>query len=466
MKTRVAIVGGGISGLAAALWLDHDHCITDIVVLEAETRPGGKVWTDVEDGHTLEWGPQGFLDNAPGTLELAALVGVDGDLVRADSASSARFILRAGRLRSVPLSPPAFLASDVLPLAARLRVLGESLARRRPDGDETVFDFAARRIGRRAAEVLVDAMVTGVFAGDSRRLSLAATFPRMAAMEAEYGSLTRAMLAKARAARRAGTRSGGPAGPGGTLTTFRGGMGQLPQAAARRLGDRVLLGAPVAAIRSADGGFRLQAAGFEVEAEAVLLALPAPDAARLLGPLAPRAVPALQAIPFAPIAVVMAAYPTRDAFGGPVEGFGFLVPSGERVGVLGTLYCHSIFPGQAPPGKVLLRAMLGGARDPDVLAADDGTIIGRVRDALHRVLGRDPEPDRTWVVRHREAIAQYTVGHLDRVETAEGAAAAAGVELTGSSLRGVSVNDCVARARLAAERVAARLGARPATVSR
>ena len=329
-----------------------------------------------------------------------------------------------------------------------------------------MFDFAARRIGRRAAEVLVDAMVTGVFAGDSRRLSLAATFPRMAAMEAEHGSLTRAMLAKARAARRAGTPSGGPAGPGGTLSTFRDGMGQLPLAISRHLGERVRVGAPVTAIQPRDGGFRLQAGGLAVEADAVLLALPAPDAARLLGSLAPRAAPALAAIPFAPIAVVMASYPARDAFGEPIEGFGFLVPSGERVGVLGTLYCHSIFPGQAPAGTVLLRAMLGGARDPDVLSSDDGAITGRVRDALKRVFGRDPDPHHTWVVRHREAIAQYTVGHLDRVETAEGAAAAAGVELTGSSLRGVSVNDCIARARQAAERVAERLGARPATVSR
>jgi len=457
MRTRVAIVGGGVSGLAAALWLERDHGVSDTVVLEADARPGGKVWTDFEDGHTLEWGPQGFLDNASGTLELAALLGVDGDLVRADSLSAARFILRAGRLRSVPMSPPAFLASDVLPFAARLRVFGEPFARRRPDGDETVFDFAARRIGRRAAEVLVDAMVTGVFAGDSRRLSLAATFPRMAAMEAEHGSLTRAMIAKARAARRAGTTSGGPAGPGGTLTTFRAGMGQLPRAAARRLGDRVLLGAAVTSIQPCDGGFTLRGAGLELQADAVLLALPAPDAARLLGPLAPRAAPALEAIPFAPIAVVMTSYAAPDAFGAPVEGFGFLVPSGERVGVLGTLYCHSIFPGQAPPGAVLLRAMLGGTRDPDILSSDDGAIAGRVRGALGRVLGTDPVPDRTWVVRHREAIAQYTVGHLARVETAEGAAAAAGVELTGSSLRGVSVNDCIARARQAAGRVAARL---------
>ncbi|MFV2073617.1 MAG: protoporphyrinogen oxidase [Thermoanaerobaculales bacterium] len=457
MKTRVAIVGGGITGLATAAWLGHDHGIDEVVVLEASGQAGGKIRTEREAGCTLEWGPQGFLDNAPDTLELARLSGLGDALLRADEAAADRFILRDGRLRRVAVSPLAFMASDILPLAGRMRLLGEPFARRRPEHDETVFDFARRRIGRRAAEVLVDAMVTGVFAGDSKQLSLAATFPRMAAMEAEHGSLTRALLAKMREARRAGGKSGGPAGPGGTLTTFEGGMERLPQAMTEALGGRLHRERTVNALRRDGEGFILTTRDGDLKADAVLLTLPAEGAAQLLAGPAPAAVAPLQEIPTAAIAVVMMAYQDTGAFGRPVSGFGFLVPRGEEPGLLGTLYCHDIFPGQAPSGSLLLRVMVGGARAPEAAGAEDENLIGHVRGALARVFGADPAPDRVWIVRWERGISQYTVGHLDRVAAAEEAAHAAGIELAGSPYRGVSVNDCIKQARAAARRIVQRL---------
>jgi len=456
LKTRVAIVGGGITGLATAAWLEHDHGIDDLVILEAADRAGGKIRSEIESGFTLEWGPQGFLDNAPDTLELARIQGLEHALVRADEGAADRFILRDGRLRRVATSPLAFMGSDILPLGGRLRLLAEPLARARPDHDETVFDFARRRIGRRAADVLVDAMVTGVFAGDSRELSLAATFPKMAAMEAEHGSLTRAMIARVRAARRDGARSGGPSGPGGTLTTFSGGMARLPDGLAEDLGDRLLLGRRVHELRAEGGSFILGTESGDIQARAVLLALPAGRAASLLSRITPPALAPLSEIPTAPIAVVMLAYGT-GAFPRPVHGFGFLVPRGEAPGLLGVLYCHDIFPGQAPPGSLFLRAMVGGARSPEAAALDDESLTALVRAALARILGADPEPNRVWIVRWEKGISQYTVGHLDRVATAEKAAAQAGIEIAGSPYRGVSVNDCIKQARAAATRVAQRL---------
>ncbi|MCU0304574.1 MAG: protoporphyrinogen oxidase [Thermoanaerobaculales bacterium] len=455
IDTRVAIVGGGITGLAAASWLELDHGIDDAVVLEASDRAGGKIRSELEAGHTVEGGPQGFLDNAPDTLELARRVGLGGALVPAADASADRFILRAGRLRAVPTSPVSFATSDLLPLGGRLRVFAEPFARRRPDGDESVFDFAARRIGRVAAEVLVDSMVTGVFAGDSRRLSLAATFPRMAAMEAEHGSLTRALVARMRAARRSGGRSAGPAGPGGTLHTFDGGMELLPRRLADRLGDRLRSETAVLGIGRDPTGLILETGSGPVRARRVLLALPADRAARLLAGLAPDAAEPLAAIPTVPIAVVMASYADPGAFGRPVDGFGFLVPRAENAGILGTLYCHSIFPGQAPAPRLFLRTMIGGAREPGLAGLGDDALVGSVRAAHARILGRDPDPDRVWIVRWAEGISQYTIGHLDRVAAAERAARAAGIELAGSPYRGVSVNDCIRQARAAAGRLAA-----------
>jgi oxygen-dependent protoporphyrinogen oxidase len=173
--------------------------------------------------------------------------------------------------------------------------------------------------------------------------------------------------------------------------------------------------------------------------------------------LAPDAVQPLAATPTAPIAVVMLGYTEKNAFGRPVSGFGFLVPRGEDEALLGTLYCHDIFPGQSPDGWLFLRAMVGGARAPDAVGLDDDDLTDRVRASLAKVFGADPEPDRVWIVRWEQGISQYTVGHLDRVAAAEAAARKADIELAGSPYRGVSVNDCIKQARAAAARLAQRL---------
>ncbi len=460
--TRVAIVGGGITGLATGAWLEYDHGIDDYVILEASSRAGGKIRSELDAGFTLEWGPQGFLDNAPDTLELAAIQGLARPLVRADDAAADRFILRQGK------APPGGDLAGCLhafqppaPVSGRLRLLGEPFASPHPGHDETVFDFASRRIGRQAAEVLVDAMVTGVFAGDSRKLSLAATFPKMAAMESEHGSLTRALFAKMREARKTGSRSAGPSGPGGTLTTFSGGM--------VRLTDRLAREAPAIACCSIDRFETLERhrAGIHIlntddgviEAETILLALPAEGAAATARPSLHR-MPSqpLAATPTAPIAVVMLGYNDKNAFGRPVSGFGFLVPRGEDDALLGTLYCHEIFPGQAPDRHRSFSAPWSAAHDRRRPPASTMIVcLTAVRASLARVFGADPEPDRVWIVRWEQGISQYTVGHLDRVAAAEAAAGKAGIELAGSPYRGVSVNDCIKQARAAARRIAQRL---------
>ncbi|MEE4273526.1 MAG: protoporphyrinogen oxidase [Thermoanaerobaculales bacterium] len=456
-STRIAIIGAGITGLAAAEWLHHDHGIDDVMVIDGADRAGGKIRTAAENGHIVEWGPQGFLDNAPDTLELARITGLEPDLVPAGDASGDRFILRAGKLRAVPTSPVAFAASSLLPLGGRLRVFGEPFARTKPEGDETVFDFARRRIGRTAAEILVDSMVTGVFAGDSKVLSLAATFPKMAAMEAEHGSLTRALITKMREARRTGATGAGPSGPGGTLHTFTDGMEHLPRRLAERLGDRLVLKTPALALTASGERFHIATPGGGIGADRIVLTLPAAAAAELLSGLAPDAEAPLRSVPTVPIAVVMASYDDGGDFGRSMDGFGFLVPRSEDAGILGTLYCHAIFPGQAPRGSVFLRTMLGGAREPDMAGLDDDALVAAVRAAHGRIFGRDPEPSRIWIARWAEGISQYTVGHLDRVAAAEKAARAAGVELAGSPYRGVSVNDCIKQARSVAARLAAAL---------
>jgi oxygen-dependent protoporphyrinogen oxidase len=440
-RLDLAVVGGGVSGLALAFEARR-RCVGTVAVLESDERPGGKIRTEWIDGFCCEWGPQGFLDNVPETLGLVRHLGLDSSLMRADDAAADRFILRDGRLRRVPLSPPAFLTSDVLSLPGRLRVLLEPFAAR-GHGDETVFDFARRRIGQEAAEVLVDAMVTGVYAGDPRRLSLPATFPRMREMESTYGSLTRAMLAR----RRAGS-SGGPAGPGGTLTTFRRGMQRLTDALAERLGEDLRLGCGVRAVRRAEGGFELETQMGLLTCRRLVLAVPPGAAARLLAGFLPTpALDALREIPSVAVAVVMTGYRSERPFQSPTRGFGFLVPGRERRGILGTIFCDSTFPEEAPPGTTLLRTLVGGARDGEKASLPDADLLALVRNELDSCLGGDPEPGLIRIIRHERAIPQYTLGHLDRVAIVRTACERfPGLHVLGSAYGGIAVNSCIAEA--------------------
>jgi protoporphyrinogen/coproporphyrinogen III oxidase len=442
----LVVCGGGVSGLALA-HLAGARGVSDVVVVEGADRPGGKIQTEWLDGFCCEWGPQGFLDNVPETLALVASLGLDGELVRADDAAGDRFIARGGRLRKVPLSPPAFLASDVLSLPGRLRVLLEPFQRRGAD-EESVFTFASRRIGREAAEVLVDAMVTGVYAGDPAQLSLPATFPKMRAMEREYGSLVRAMLARRR------NGGGGPAGPGGTLTTFRLGMQQLTDGLANALGARLRLGTRVERVTRGGGSFAVRLGdGSELAARRVAVAMPPGAAARALEALLPAgAVAALRDIPYAKVAVVMTGYRAPRPFRRPTRGFGFLVPGRERRRILGSIFCDATFPAQAPAGATLLRTLLGGARDGGALDLSDAEMLGLVRRELDHFLGGDPAPDFVRVIRHDYGIPQYTLGHLARLAEIERAAAAVpGLHLLGNGFHGIAANACVVEAgRIAA----------------
>ncbi len=449
----VIVVGGGIAGLTCAFFSRQQGL--SLLLLEESERPGGKIRSQWEDGFCCEWGPQGFLDNVPETLELVRALGLETRLVRASDQAAARFILRQGRLRRIPLSPPAFLASDVLSWRGKLRLLAEPFMPRGKGEDESVLAFARRRIGREAAEVLVDAMVTGLYAGRAEELSLAATFPKMAAMERTYGSLTRALLAL----RRKGGR-GGPAGPGGILTTFVSGMQELPDALARALSSQLRLQASVLRLhrepdQKATWVVEL-ASGERLQTRALVLTVPPQQAACLLANLFPQpALEALRAIPTPPVVVVMTAYRRSQPFAHALGGFGFLVPSGEPRRILGTLFCHSIFPGQAPPGTVLLRTILGGARAPEVIDYTDEELLALVRRELHAVLGGDPDPALVRIFRHPEGIPQYTLGHPHRLAAIEGAAASLpGLYLTGNAYRGVAVNACIAEAKRVAHSLA------------
>ncbi|MCC6488474.1 MAG: protoporphyrinogen oxidase [Candidatus Hydrogenedentes bacterium] len=447
IEVDTAIIGGGVSGLCAAHYLAQAKGRDSIVLLEASDLPGGTTRTSAEDGYLLDWGPNGFLNREPKTLQWVDDLGISGKLLAANEAAARRFILKNDRLMEI-LPPPRFLATPLLSLAGRVRLCCEPLIRQKANDDpETIWDFAARRIGREAADMMVGPMVSGVFGGDAHQLSLAHCFPRMAAMEREFGSLFKALLAKKRE-----NSAASPVGPSGVLTTFQEGIGFLPTHAASTLGDRVLTNASVTSVSRANGAFRIHVEdGGEVMSRSVVMAAPAFAAARLLSSMDDALAASLDSIAYAGIAVVCTAF-SREAVGHDMNGFGYLVPRNQGKRARGCLWTSSIFPHQAPAGKVLLRTMIGGFTDPGALRLSDSELADIAAHEVHPLLSISGEPELMRIFRHERGIPQYLLHHgecLDAIQNAE--KRWPGLVFAGNAYRGVGLNDCVLSAHRAVD---------------
>jgi oxygen-dependent protoporphyrinogen oxidase len=288
-------------------------------------------------------------------------------------------------------------------------------------------------------------MVTGVYAGDSRALSLRAAFPRMFDLERTYGGLVKALIALMKARK---ANAGSASGPSGKLTSFPEGLETLVQALVRRLDDRVITGRPVQALaRRGDHWHVLFGDDDSLVCDAVVLSTPADAAAWLLAPHAPRAADVLRQIPYNPAAVVAFGYPP-GSLPRPLDGFGYLVPAVEQRKILGSVWCSSLFPNRATRGRALMRSIIGGPRHPELVAEPDETLAPIVTAELSGIMGGAmPEPAFQRIIRWPQAIPQYTVGHLGRVAAIEAAVAAVpGLYLATNALYGVALADCIARA--------------------
>jgi len=445
-RADLAIVGGGVAGLFAA-WRVRRRTVDGrapvVRVLEAAAAPGGVVATIDAAGFRIERAASSIRG---ASLELLAAIrelGLADQLVAAAPCTAKRWIAQRGRLEPTPAGPLSFLTSPLLSAGAKLRLalepfVGEAAARR----DETLAGFVARRFGEGIVDPLVDAVVTGIFAGDVRKLEAASAMPRLVELAARHGSVVRGLLAAARARRREGISTRG-------LFALRGGMGSLVAALARSLGDALTCGARVVAVRRIDEGdarWEIEdARGRVVRAREVVLATPSWSAAPLLEPLAPdlaREVAAIEATNVAVVALGVA----RAQVGADVEGLGFLVPSSESSPLLGVLFESSLFPERAPAGRVLLRCMVGGERLalPDGEGANDAIGDLAWREAARYLrLGGAPELRRVFV--HKPGIPQYRPGHARRLARIDELLAQeprlSGLALAGWSYRGIALND-------------------------
>lgn len=457
---RIAVVGAGLSGLSLAFRLQQRLPAAEILLFERDNRLGGTIGTVEENGFRLEIGPNGFLDSKPNTRDLCGALELDGRLIPAsESSGKNRYLFQGKKLQALPAGMLSFLKSDLLTWRSKIGLFWERFRGRGKADDESIDAFARRRAGNQAAEVLADAVVTGIFAGDPKLLSLPACFPRLAALEREYGSVLKGLARTARQRREEAKRSGIPTQRPGKLWSFREGLGLLVEALAAQLRTPPHLGVSLKPLRregepqkwvlTADGRDRWQV-------DVVALACPAYQQAALLSEVHPQLAAEVAAIPYNRVAVIGMGF-RREDVAHPLDGFGYIAPQRLRRDVLGVQWCSSIWPDRAPPGAVLVRAMCGGWHRGDVVGRDDDHLLETVRAELRTSMGIQAAPVFHRIVRWDRAIPQYQVGHLERLRRIENLAGSLPtLFLGGNAYRGVAMNDCAEQGELLAERIARR----------
>jgi protoporphyrinogen/coproporphyrinogen III oxidase len=443
---RVAIVGGGITGLSAAYYLSRAGI--DFVLYEASSRLGGLLRSEHVNGFLVEAGPDSFLSNKPWAAELAHEVGIGAQLTGSQDVRRKTYILVDGKLVAMPpglqLMVPASIASiAVSPLFSITTKWRMALERFFPpsplpaDRDESVADFTRRHFGQQAVDRLADPLLAGVYGGDSSKLSARAVLPRLLELESQYRSLTRGTLA---------TRGETPPS---IFTSFRGGMQQLADAIAARIDPGcVRLQAPVETIIRTNGDWNVRAAGVGGTFSHLVLAVPAFSAASLVWGFAPDLAALLNQIRYtSSITVSLVDVPQ------PLPaGFGFLVPRSENKQIIACTFVHNKFAGRAPTGKHLLRAFLTSGFE-----YTDAELLQLVQRELGEILGTEITCATARVHRWPDAMPQYEVGHLDRMAAIDQASSRHhGLFVIGNAYRGIGIPDCVREAQQTAKRILAR----------
>jgi len=460
---RVAIIGGGITGLAAAYRISEltiaREMPVEVTILERGEHLGGALRTIVRDGFVMETGADSFLTEKPWAEQLARRLGLESELIPTRAEFRKTYVVRRGRLVEIPagfslLAPMHLrpvLTSPLFSPWGKLRMALEPMIPRRDnDSDESLAAFVTRRLGREVLDRVAQPLAGGIYTADPKELSMRATMPRFVEMERRHGSLSRGM--RAAEAARAAAQQGTSGARWSLFLSLRGGMSSLTDALASRLEGSIRRGADVAAVEHTDDTWRITLAdGSRVEADAVICAAHAYSAARLLRRINSHLADHLGYITYASAATVNLTWRDTD-FPRRPDAFGFVVPAIEHRKIIAGSFSSLKFEGRAPQGAVLARIFLGGVLQSDMMNLSDDEMIAAAREEFRALLGVTATPGMTEVQRWPAAMPQYAVGHLDRVAKIEEIVAhIPNLFLAGAAYRGVGVPDCVHSGELAAE---------------
>lgn len=447
----IGVVGAGITGLVTAMRLGQlGH---DVTLYEADDRLGGQIGSFQRDGFLFERGPHTLLVRNPQTRALIEELGLSDDVIEANEEASKRFILRDGKLVEVPTTPGAFLETDLLSAAAKLRLLAEPfVGAAEPDVDESLAKFVKRRLGEEVLDYAVGPFVGGTYAGNPRHLSAKHAFPALTDMERERGSLFLGALGRMLAAR----KSDEPR-PSSSLINFRGGTQTLVDALVDSLNAQVETNAELIELQH-DTQWTLSFTGDEEPwsrtHDAVVCCIPTHRLADIrLAPGTQRAFEPLGEIVYPPVAIVALGFDAAD-IRHPLDGFGVLVPEPEERDILGSLFMSTLFEGRAPDDKVLLTNFVGGARQPDLARRPRQDIVDMVLDELRDILGVTRPPELMEFVRWERSIPQYEVGYdryIDYMNELE--SDHPGLFLAGNYRNGIAVPELIAAAFETAEAI-------------
>jgi oxygen-dependent protoporphyrinogen oxidase len=470
--SRIVVVGGGISGLAAAHRIleqsRQQKKPIDLQLLEAGSRLGGVIHTSEREGFLLEGGPDSFISEKPWGLSLCRRLGLEPSLIGTGETHRRSFIVRQSKLQPVPdgfylLAPTRIWPTITTPIFSwpgKLRMSADLFLPRKkrssPTEDETLASFVRRRLGNEALDRMAQPMIGGIYTSDPEELSLRATMPRFLDMEQEHRSLILAMWRQRQKMRQSQNHQA--AGPRyGLFVSLSQGMIRLVEALRQRLPqDSIHLNTELSGLRRSPSGrhWLLDLAdGTQLEADAVCLALAAYESANLVQGFDSQLATRLRSIRYASTATVNLAYRLED-IPDNLEGFGFVVPAIEGREILACTFSHAKFPGRAPRNHALLRAFMGGALQPKAFEYEDQEMIRIVRQNLRELLGIEKAPLFALVERHARAMAQYRLGHLDLVTEIETLLKSCPtLQLAGNGFTGIGIPDCIRRGEECAARI-------------
>lgn len=456
MSAEVIIVGGGISGLAAAYYLGRQGISSTII--EKAGRLGGLIQTDLMQGCCLEAGPDSFIASKPAIAELARDLGsLGGDVIESNDRVRRVFILRGGKLVPLPrgmvmMAPGRWgpvLSSHLLSTRTKLRLLAEPFSRPRlRPHDVSVGELVQDHFGNEVLDYVAEPLLSGVYGGSAGDLSAASVLPRFIGYEQKYGSLIRGV--RADPARKRNNRA--------LFLSFRNGMQQLTDALERAIQPHArVIQAEAAAVSRTNGAWRVEAAGHSAVASHLVLACPAHICAKLLRSAAPELATDLSAIPYSSAILVTFVF-DRHELRHPLNGFGFLVPEKERRIVAAATWISTKFPSRVPASLVALRAFMVGREARQFMSESEENLLEVVKTEFRRIMSIEASPLFSTIHKLPDSMPQYLVNHLDRVERIRGRVAQLkNMHLVGNAYDGVGIPDCVRLAKDAANHIAKNL---------